>query len=92
MNGYTAEFSAAKDKENRRKHGISLGRVIEFDFASALFFPDDSQDYGEEREIALGFLAGNLYVLVYVPISEKRLRAISLRKASAQESRIYAAD
>ncbi len=53
-------FDAAKDKANRRKHRISMQRVAEYDFDSAVIFPDDSQDYGEPREVAIGFLAGIL--------------------------------
>jgi uncharacterized DUF497 family protein len=83
-------FDPAKDKKNRRKHGISLSRANEFDFNGAVIFPDDSQDYGEPRDVAVGFLAGNLYVLIYVPLDEASMQVISLRRASAAEEIEYA--
>jgi uncharacterized DUF497 family protein len=79
-----------KDAVNQRKHGISLGRAGEMDFTTALVTADDSQDYGETREVATGFLAGNLYVLTFVMIDENTLRAISLRKATPSERQTYA--
>jgi uncharacterized DUF497 family protein len=90
MSSPTFEYSIAKDKTNRRLHDISLARTAEFDFASAIFFPDDSQDYGEPREIALGFLAGKLYVLVFTPRGEEHYRVISLREATHTEEILYA--
>ena len=51
---------------------------------------DTSQDYGEERVIAIGFLDASLYVLVYEPIEETRIRAISPRKTIAAERLFYA--
>jgi uncharacterized DUF497 family protein len=42
-------FDPAKDAENVRKHGISLARAEDFDFDTAHYDIDDSQDYGEQR-------------------------------------------
>jgi uncharacterized DUF497 family protein len=86
----TIEFSKSKDRLNVRAHDISLARAVDFDFDTALEAIDDSQDYGEQRWIALGFLAGKLYVLVYVSLSERHLRIISLRKATKAEELLYA--
>jgi uncharacterized DUF497 family protein len=82
-------FSARKDAINRRKHGISLQRAEDFDLTTALIFPEDSQDYGELRYQAIGFLDAALYVLLFTEANES-LRAISLRKAEKSEERIYA--
>jgi uncharacterized DUF497 family protein len=84
-------YDATKDRRNVRKHGISLQRVAEFDFNSAVFFPDVSQDYGEPRELALGFLAGTLYMLVFIQHTDLHVHVISLRRATAQEETVYAA-
>jgi uncharacterized DUF497 family protein len=81
-------FDAAKDRANKRKHGISLGRAEDFDFDSALFVIDDREDYGETRIRGLGFLDGRLYSLVFVQDGED-IRAISLRKATRYEEKEY---
>jgi len=82
-------FSPRKDAINRRKHGISLQRAEDFDLTAALIFPEDSQDYGELRYQAIGFLDAKLYVLTFTE-APKRVRAISLRKAEKSEENIYA--
>jgi uncharacterized DUF497 family protein len=83
-------YDPAKDRANVLKHGISLGRASDFDFAAARFIPDNSQDYGEPREVAVSFLAGNLYVLVFVQLDDQTVRVISLRRASGPEEKDYA--
>jgi uncharacterized DUF497 family protein len=82
-------YDAAKGAENIAKHGISLVRANDFDFDSALWKLDDSQDYGEARWNLVGWLDAKLYHLtvVFQPISP---RAISLRKATKQEGKQYA--
>ena len=82
-------YTRSKDALNRKNHGISLRRASEFDFNSAKFALDDSQDYGEERWIALGFLGANLYVLVFTETATG-IHAISLRKAEPSERIEYA--
>ncbi len=82
-------FSRAKDLENRRKHGISLQRAEDFDFASALFDLDDSQDYGEVRWNSIGWLDATLHSLTFTQ-HEHDIRAISLRRATNQERNLYA--
>ena len=82
-------YDAVKDAENITKHGISLARANDFDFNSARWELDDSQDYGEERWNLISWLDARLYHLtvVFHPISP---RAISLRKATKQERKQYA--
>jgi uncharacterized DUF497 family protein len=82
-------WSPRKDAINRRKHGISLQRTEDFDLPAALIFPETSQDYGEVRYQAIGFLDAKLYVLTFAEAADS-VRAISLRKAEKSEERIYA--
>jgi uncharacterized DUF497 family protein len=82
-------FDAAKDAENIRKHGISLQRSEDFDFAAADYQLDDREDYGEVRFRAVSFLDAKLYSLIFSPRGES-VRAISLRKATKQEQNDYA--
>jgi uncharacterized DUF497 family protein len=81
-------FDPAKDAENIRKHGISLARAEDFDFDTARYDIDDSQDYGEQRWNLVGWLDANLYALTVV-FHEASTRAISLRKAEKQEHKVY---
>ncbi len=83
-------FDPAKDAENIRKHGISLARAEDFDFDTAHYVDDDSQDYGEIRVIAMSWLDALLYTLVFRDEDEPdTIRAISLRKATERERKQY---
>jgi uncharacterized DUF497 family protein len=82
-------YDAAKDVENRRKHGISLQRAEDFDFDSAFFDQDDSQDYGEDRWTAIGWLDAMIYTLI-LTFQPTSIRAISLRRSTEAERKLYA--
>jgi uncharacterized protein len=85
------KYDALKNKSNFLKHGIHLNRAVDFDLDAARYDIEDSQDYGEERWIAIGFLDARLHVLIFTPI-EDGIRAISLRRADWSEERMYAED
>ncbi len=62
--------------------------IEQFNFETALIVIDDRLDYGEVREIAIGFIGARLHVAVYnrrMPA----LRIISLRKANERERMNY---
>ena len=82
------EFDVAKDAANRAKHRVSLRAAERFDMETALAAPDDRQDYGEDRWIAVGFVGARLHVLVFTE-RNGRIRPISLRKALKHEVRHY---
>jgi uncharacterized DUF497 family protein len=82
-------FDAAKDAENINKHGLSLRRAEDLGVDTALFTQDDSQDYGEERWRAIGWLDAAIHALIFV-YEETGFRAISLRKATKEERKEYA--
>ncbi len=52
---------------------------------------DDRFDYGEVREIAVGFIQDRLFVCVYADRDTTR-RVISLRKANKREVKRYGED
>ncbi|THB68090.1 MAG: BrnT family toxin [Desulfovibrio sp.] len=82
------EWDEIKRFANLRKHGYDLaeaGMVFETPYLIDL---DLRRDYGEDRWIVLGYLKGDLIVLVYTDRGEKA-RIISLRKATLKERRIY---
>ena len=52
-------------------------------------WPDQRHEYGEYREIGLGYIGDRLFTVVFVDRGEER-RIISLRKANRREEKIYA--
>ena len=53
---------------------------------SATYLFDDRQDYGELRQIAIGYLNGRLHFLCFVQIPDG-IRVVSFRKANNREAR-----
>ena len=89
-------FDPRKDAANIEKHGLSLND------AKLVFNPPDkltleSPKFDEARlmdvalvNMALMEVAGVVLVLVYVIRNPGEVRAISLRRASKQERKLYA--
>ena len=82
-------FDPAKDEANLVKHDVSLGVAAEFEWDSALTWPDTRKDYGESRVACIGYIGLRLYVMVYVDREGER-RIVSLRKANRREVERYA--
>ncbi|HEU0229417.1 MAG TPA: BrnT family toxin [Burkholderiaceae bacterium] len=82
-------FDPAKDDGNLRKHGVSLALAVRLEWETALCWDDGRRDYGEPRQVALGYIGQRLYSVVFVDRDEVR-RIISLRKANSREVRRYA--
>ena len=82
-------FDPKKDAINKVKHGVPLAEAAAIEWDTALVTVDDRFDYGERRQVAIGYIGLRLYVLAYV---ERRdvLRVISLRKANRREIERYA--
>ncbi|MEA1649896.1 BrnT family toxin [Nitrospirillum sp. BR 11164] len=83
------EFDPAKDTANRHKHGLDLsfGEQVLLD-PDLLEFLDDTLDYGEDRFLALGLVAGIVYAMVYTE-REDAIRIISVRVADKREQARY---
>jgi uncharacterized DUF497 family protein len=84
-------FDPRKDASNLEKHGLSLADApLVFHAPHKLTL--QSPQNGEERlmDIAMVEVAGVVLVLVYVMRSPMQVRAISLRRASKQERKLYA--
>jgi uncharacterized DUF497 family protein len=82
------EWDAAKDAENRRKHGLPLAAAARLDWSLAVRNEDRRRDYGEQRWTAIAPLAGRLHVCAYT-LRKDHVRIISLRKANERERRRY---
>lgn len=88
------EWDAAKDTENRRRHGIHLSQSI-----AALEDPhrieeiDDRFEYGEERLKVIGMAVGNVLFVVTTLRGDWTCRIISARRATRHEQdRYYSGD
>jgi len=86
------EWDAGKDKQNKRKHGVSFGEA-ESIFADehALLLDDPGHSAEEDRFVLLG-LSVRLRILVVVHAYYEDvaiIRIISARKATRKERDIY---
>ena len=82
------EFDPAKDRQNVRKHGISLARFADMDESSWLQARDDRDYGGEVRWIIYGLIKSTLYCAVITYRAETH-RIISLRRANRRERKLY---
>lgn len=81
-------FDPMKSRRNIALRGLSFERAAEMDFETALIVADNRHDYGEERHIAIGHLAGRLHVLCFTRVAQG-IRVISFRRANAREALRY---
>jgi uncharacterized protein len=82
------EWDQAKNRSNLAKHGLDFEDAERVLNGPCVTFADDRFDYGEDRFVALGLLAGRLVVIAY---TERRgtSRIISMRKGNRREQDIY---
>jgi uncharacterized DUF497 family protein len=89
MEGDEFEWDDTKAEANLRKHKISFraaSRVFEDPFV--LIEQDLSDDYGEDRFLAVGNVEGLLVTVAYTERGD-HIRIISARKANSDEQRAY---
>jgi len=82
------DWDEAKRKANLRDHGIdfvSIELVFEGETVTIL---DDRFDYGEQRFVTFGILEGRVVAVVHTE-TDKRIRIISVRKATRNEEKSY---
>lgn len=85
------KFDPEKDASNIIKHGLSLSdALLVFDAPDKLTLQSPQGDEDRLMDIAMVEVAGVMLVLVYVMRQPDELRAISLRRASKQERKLYA--
>ncbi len=86
------EWDEKKNRENRRKHGVSFeeAKTVFFD-EHAVEFYDEQQSEQEDRFLMLG-LSGKLRILLICHClreSGSVIRIISARKATKKERQFY---
>ncbi len=82
------DWDAAKNRSNFIKHGLRFEDAEQVFEGPCATFVDDRFDYGEERLITLGLLAGRLIVIAHTP-RDDGTRIISMRKGNQREKAIY---
>lgn len=85
---FELSFDPAKNERNIAERGLSFTQVVNFDFASALYWLDTRKSYLERRMVALGLLDGRVHSLVFAETSTG-IRIISFRKANPREVKRY---
>jgi uncharacterized DUF497 family protein len=83
------EWDEIKNQINIRKHGIDFRDAIDVFDHPVLTAIDEREDYGEDRWIALGWMAAIVGVVVYVERDADVIRIISARKATKHEVKRY---
>jgi len=81
------EWDEAKSRTNFAKHGLKFDDAQQVFSGPCVTFEDDRFDYGEERLITLGLLAGRLVVIAHAPRDEAT--RTSMRKGNRREQKIY---
>lgn len=84
------EFDDAKRAATLETRGLDMARAGDVFAGESLTVRDDRQDYGEDRFLTVGFLDGEMVVLVWTPRRNAQ-RIISMRKANERERRLYGA-
>jgi uncharacterized DUF497 family protein len=81
-------WDEAKRGENLAKHKLDLADA-EAVFGGAFFtFVDDRFHYREQRFITIGMLRNTVVVVAHTE-QDDRIRVMSMRKATANEPRLY---
>ena len=83
------EWDDAKNRTNFAKHGLDFPDAEQVLTGPCVTFVDDRFDYGEERLISLGLLAGRVVLIAHAPRGNGSTRVISMRKANRREQKIY---
>ena len=71
------------------ERGLDMARAEEVFRDGHLTVEDSRTDYGEIRNITIGFLSRRMVVMVWTPRG-RATRIISLRKANEREQALYA--
>lgn len=89
IDGDDFEWDERKAATNLGRHKLNFWTASHvFDDVFALIEQDLSEDYGEDRFVAIGMVEDVLITVVYTERG-KRIRIISARKANTHEQRKY---
>jgi uncharacterized DUF497 family protein len=83
------EWDDAKNRSNASKHGLDFADAEQVLTSPCVTFEDSRFDYGEERLLSLGLLAGRVVIIAHAPRGNDATRIISMRKANRREQKLY---
>ena len=83
------EWDENKNRQNVLKHGIDFEDARKIFRGFTIDTLDDRFDYGEERIISIGILAGVVVLTVVHTDRENSCRIISARQANRKERKRY---
>jgi uncharacterized DUF497 family protein len=78
-----------KRQANLATHGIDLADAESFDWDTALVVPGHAGGDGRPRFRAIGWLGRELVTVVFSLLGSEAISAISLRRASRKERKLY---
>jgi len=81
-------FDPAKRATTLQTRGLDMADATQIFKHPHLTYVDDRMDYGEERFITLGHLAGRMVFIAWTKRGET-IRIISMRKANEREQANY---
>ncbi len=83
------EWDERKSEINIAKHGVSFEMAARIFEGPVLTAVDESDDYGEVREISIGMVEGIAVLVVVHTDRNENIRIISARPATRAERRHY---
>lgn len=83
------EWDAAKSASNLIKHQVGFEVVAYFDWDHAGLRVDDRRDYGEQRVLAYGPIAGRGLHVIAFTMRDETCRIISVRPFGRKDHRYY---
>ncbi|MBF9052434.1 BrnT family toxin [Roseobacter sp. HKCCD9010] len=82
------EYDPAKRQTTLEARGLDMAQAGEVFEDARITVEDDRRDYGETRNITIGFLGGRMVVVAWTPRGTSH-RVISMRKANDREQKTY---
>src|SRR5262245_36832096 len=85
------EWDDAKDRRNRRRHGLSFAEARQLFESSGGYLEifDSEHSDAEDRFIAVGAIDRGIVVVVYTETDDDVIRIISARPASLRERELF---
>jgi len=84
------EWDEAKDRLNRKRHGVSFDEILEiFDDPAFLEGYDWEHSESEDRYYGIGCFNNVLCIIVFYTLRERRIRIISARQVDSEEQEKY---
>lgn len=89
MRPFSITFDPAKRDRTLAERGLDFADAAHILSGPRIEFEDLRQDYGEQRIVTVGFLAGRMTIIIWTRRGQDH-HVISMRKANDREQRRYA--